>query len=145
MEHKNTPPPKKTIMKKNQVLPSLRFRKEAAKAMLAIVLFVISYAVLLLLATALTLLCLYLGFNVMINNFRFLSIALGIGIMGFGLMIFYFLIKFIFSSHKMDRSHLVEITREQQPRLFAMIDEIVAEVGTQKPKQVYITPEVNAG
>jgi Zn-dependent protease with chaperone function len=131
-------------MKKNQVLPSLRFRKEAAKAMLAIVLFVISYAVLLLLATALTLLCLYLGFNVMINNFRFLSIALGVGIMGFGLLIFYFLIKFIFSSHKMDRSHLVEITREQQPHLFAMIDEIVAEVGTQKPKQVYITPEVNA-
>lgn len=131
-------------MKKNQVLPSLEFRREAVKAVSAIVLFVISYAVLLLMATALTVLCLYLGFNVMTNNFRFFSIALGIGIMGFGLMIFYFLIKFIFSSHKIDRSHLKEITREEHPRLFAMIDEIAAEVGTKKPKQVYITPDVNA-
>jgi Zn-dependent protease with chaperone function len=80
----------------------------------------------------------------MVLGIHYITIITGAGLMFFSALILYFLIKFIFTSQKIDRSHLTEITRDDQPRLFAMIDEIVAEVDTQKPKQVYLTPDVNA-
>ena len=57
----------------------------------------------------------------------------------------FFLIKFLFKSHKVERSHFLEIHKEDEPKLFGMIEEIVQSVGTQFPKKVYLSPDVNAG
>ena len=50
----------------------------------------------------------------------------------------------MFKFHKVDRSHLHEITRKDEPALFSMIDEIVEKVDTSFPKKVYLSSNVNA-
>ena len=74
----------------------------------------------------------------------FLTLMLGGGLVCFGVLILVFLVKFIFKVNKVDRSHLTRITQAEQPDLFKMIDEIVEEVGTDFPKKVYLSSEVNA-
>ncbi|MBO9674488.1 MAG: M48 family metalloprotease [Sphingobacteriaceae bacterium] len=74
----------------------------------------------------------------------FLTIMLGGGLICFGVLILIFLVKFIFKVNKIDRSHLTQVTKTEQPELFKMIDEIVGEVGTDFPKKVYFSSEVNA-
>lgn len=69
---------------------------------------------------------------------------MALGIAGAGLSIIFFLIKFLFKRHKIDRSDFIEIKRHDEPALFKIIDEIVQDVGTKKPKRVYLSHEVNA-
>lgn len=128
----------------NKVTLSGEFKKQATRSISAIFLFVIVYLVLFTLALGLTAACIYAGIQLTINFPRLITILLGIGIASLGLIVIFFLFKFIFASHKMDRSHLVEIKRDQEPRLFQLIDELVKEVGTKFPKKVYLTAEVNA-
>ncbi len=59
-------------------------------------------------------------------------------------MILAFLIKFIFTVNKIDRNHLTELTRKEQPKLFEFITEIVKETNTNFPKKIYLSTEVNA-
>ncbi|MDR6240168.1 M48 family metallopeptidase [Aureibacter tunicatorum] len=72
------------------------------------------------------------------------TIGLGVGLASMGVLVLIFLLKFIFKSHKKDRSHLIEVTKAEEPQLFAMIEEIVLKVGTNFPKKVYLSAEVNA-
>ncbi|MDZ4679757.1 MAG: M48 family metallopeptidase [Saprospiraceae bacterium] len=73
-----------------------------------------------------------------------ITVMLGLGIISMGVLIIIFLLKFIFAKHKVDRSHLIEISRTQEPRLFELIGEIVEEVETNFPKKVYLSADVNA-
>jgi len=74
----------------------------------------------------------------------FFTVMIGIGLASLGVLISYFLIKFLFKKHITDRSDLTEITRNNEPKLFQMIDEIVKEAGTDFPKKVYLAYDVNA-
>lgn len=98
----------------------------------------------LILAVGMTALCVYGGVMLAISFPGFFTIALGIGLASLGVLVLFFLLKFIFKSHKIDRSHLMEINEEDEPKLFKMIDDIVKEVGTNFPKKVYLTSDVNA-
>lgn len=120
------------------------FKKMAKKAIFAIILFIFIYLVLALLATALTVGCIVGGIAIIVTIPSLLGILLGIGLAGLGLFIFIFLFKFIFKSNKVDRSHLVEIYKTDEPKLFRFIEEIVNEAGTDFPKKVYLSAEVNA-
>lgn len=120
------------------------FKKQANKAIAAIVIFIITYLILLALATGLTALCVYSGFALIINNPGLLTIILGMGLASLGVLVLIFLVKFIFTSHKTDRSHLYEIKQEDEPALFRLINDIVEEVGTHFPKKVYLSSDVNA-
>ncbi|WP_443937792.1 M48 family metallopeptidase [Pedobacter sp. MW01-1-1] len=124
--------------------PSEKFQKMAIQAVLAIVLFVLVYLILVALAIGLTILCCFLGISLIVAHPSFITLMLGGGALLFGILIFSFLIKFIFKSTKIDRSHLTEITAEEHPKLFELIRSIVAEVGTKFPKKVYVSSEVNA-
>ena len=96
------------------------------------------------LAVGLTLLCIY-GAGMLIEAFpKFITLALGIGLISLGVLVLFFLLKFIFKSHKVDRSHLTEIKITDEPQLFKLIDEIVIKVGTSFPKKVYLSNDVNA-
>ncbi len=120
------------------------FKKMTLKAIFAIVSFILVYFLLLIGSIGLTVLCVYIGFALISINPMFLTIAFGLGIASSGIFILFFLFKFLFKSHKIDRSDLTEITREDEPLLFQFIDDIVYEVGTDRPKRVYLSPEVNA-
>lgn len=120
------------------------FKKMAKKAIFAIILFILTYLVLGLFATALTIGCIAGGIAIIFMIPSILGILLGLGIAGVGLFIFIFLFKFIFKSNKADRSHLVEIHKRDEPKLFRFIEEIVQEAGTDFPKKVYLSADVNA-
>ena len=122
-----------------------QFKAQTIKAIISIILFLLTYIVMLTLAVALTALCVYGGIMLIISFPRFLTIALGIGLASLGVFVLFFLVKFIFKSHKVDRSHLKEINKADEPQLFKLIEEIVTEVGSSFPKRVYLSYDVNAG
>ncbi|WP_176884870.1 M48 family metallopeptidase [Dyadobacter soli] len=77
-------------------------------------------------------------------KFTGITFGLAIGLFCVGFFVLFFLIKFIFKRHVVDRSGLTEISEKDQPELFAMLHEIVKESQTDFPKKVYLSPEVNA-
>lgn len=131
-------------MSYQEVELSSEFKSKATKSIIAIAFFILVYLVILAGAVGLTLGCIYLGLNVILIYPMFLTIILGIGIISMGVLILAFLLKFILQSKKTDRSHLVEIQRNEEPKLFVVIDEIVKQVGTSSPKKVYLSGDVNA-
>jgi Zn-dependent protease with chaperone function len=131
-------------MIKREIQLSKEFKTQATKAILAINLFALTYLIILLLAVLLTGMCIAGGVSLIVIKPMFITIALGIGLASLGVLILIFLLKFIFKSHKVDRSHLTEINEQQEPDLFKMIREIVQSVGTNFPKKVYLSSDVNA-
>lgn len=131
-------------MKKEEIQLSAAFKTQAAQAIFSIGVFILTYLIILILAVLLTGACILGGGALIIFKPALITIVLGVGMASFGILILIFLIKFIFKSHKTDRSHLIEIKESQQPELFKLIREIVLEVGTNFPKKVYLSSEVNA-
>lgn len=131
-------------MNKKEVQLTAEFKSQATKSILSIALFIFVYLIILTLAVMLTGLCIALGALLVITKPMFITIALGIGLSSLGVLILIFLLKFVFKSHRVDRSNLIEVTEQQEPQLFNMIREIVETVGTTFPKKVYLSSEVNA-
>lgn len=123
---------------------SPEFRKQTLKASLAIIFFICVYLLVLTLAVALTIICGGVGIYIIYHLPKFIIVLLGAGLISFGLLILAFLIKFIFQKHTNDRSHLIQITEDQEPLLFKMLRNLTAKVGTSMPKKVYLSAEVNA-
>lgn len=120
------------------------FRKKGKAAIFSIILFIIVYILLFISAIALTAACVTGGIMLIAAKPMFFTLMIGLGLASFGLLIFYFLIKFLFKKHINDRSFLTEITQKDEPELFAMISEIVKETETDFPKKVYLSYDVNA-
>jgi len=123
---------------------SSNFKKQTTKAISAIIAFIFFYIFLLCLAFVFTIACIYGGIAMIVAKPSIITFGLGIGLAGLGVMIIIFLFKFLFSKHKTDLSNYHEITRQQEPKLFAFIDEIVKTTETKFPKKIYISSEVNA-
>jgi len=123
---------------------SQEFKNQTIRAVLSIILFVIIYLLMLVLAVGLTAFCVYTGVMLIVIKPMIITLALGIGLASLGVLVLFFLLKFIFKSHKVDRSHLTEIKKADEPKLFKMIDDIIKEVGTDFPKKVYLSSDVNA-
>lgn len=120
------------------------FKRRTGQAILAIAVFVLVYFLLVLLGVGFAAACVYFAIELVAHIPRFLTIMLGIGLAALGLFVLMFLFKFLFSSKKADRSHLLKIERHDEPELFEMIDTIVNGVATNPPRNVYLSSEVNA-
>ena len=131
-------------MENQLVHVSENFKKMATRAILSIILFVITYLLLVALAIGLTILCAYWAYQLVMIKPSFLTILAGFGLASVGILVLIFLLKFLFKKHKVDRSHLVEIKEQDQPELFSAIRQIVEDVKTQFPQKVYLSAEVNA-
>lgn len=123
---------------------SNHFKKQARNAILGIIFFIAFYFFLIAAAVALTFFCFYLGKEILSLKVHFFTIVIGLGIASIGVLILIFLIKFLFKNNTTDLSFYKEITREQEPEVFALIDEIILEVETDFPKKVYLSEQVNA-
>jgi Zn-dependent protease with chaperone function len=123
---------------------SANFKKMAAKAILSIALFVITYLFLIAIGVCLTIGLGYAGIMLIILKPMFLTIMVGVGLMSVGVFVLIFLFKFVTQKHTADHSHLIEITAFQEPRFFEVIAEVVGEVKTTFPKKVYLSYEINA-
>lgn len=119
-------------------------QEKASKAYMAIAAFVFFYLLLIGLAIVFAILCVLLAIY-LISQFHNLWVLLGgVGLIGTGILVLVFVLKFIFKNHKVDRSGMVEVKASEHPRLFEMINEIATQLDTPLPLKVYLTPEVNA-
>ncbi len=116
----------------------------AIRSVLSILMFIITYIVLVAIAIGITIVLGYLGFLLLSVKIHFITIMLALALMASGVFTLVFLVKFIFKKHHSDRSNLVRIKKEEHPALFAVIDDVVKEVGTHFPKRVYLSADINA-
>ena len=116
-------------------------KKEVFKAVIAIAAFITIYLFLILLA--LVTLSIYGGILLMINMPRIHRLIVGGGLIGLGIMVLLFLVKFLFSSSKAEDSDSILITPETQPELFQFIYANAEEAKTPKPKKVFLSGDVN--
>lgn len=123
---------------------SSQFKKEAIKALLSILFFILTYFTLISLAIILTVLGGYAGISLIALKPSFITLMIGIGLIGMGILVSFFLIKFIFKRHIVDTSNLVEITQIHEPVLFQFIDRLAIEINVGFPKKVYLSADVNA-
>ncbi|MBF6642022.1 M48 family metalloprotease [Flavobacterium sp. J49] len=123
---------------------SPKFKSQAYKAIFSIVLFIIVYMLLLVLAVGIFVGCGYGAITMIGFKPSFITLMLGIGIIGVGFFILFFMVKFLFAKNKTDYSYLTEINLKDEPELYNMIQELVDEIGTDFPKKIYISPQVNA-
>lgn len=119
-----------------------KFKIQIIKTTLSIIIFIIVYLMMLLLALGITILCIMGGVFLVMDRPVFL--ILGIGIASLGILIMIFLLKFMFVSHKVDRTNLIEITLAEESYLFDIISEIAKEIKTNLPKKVYLSTDTNA-
>lgn len=124
--------------------PSSQFKKEAVKAVFAIVGFILVYLLLFALSLAVVVLCFYLGIAILSAKIAFYTILFSLGIMGCGVMIFVFLVKFLFAESKADNSDSIEISEDEQPVLFQTIHALAEAAGAPRPKKIFLSPDVNA-
>lgn len=114
------------------------------KAIGSILLFIATYFLLICFAIGSTVACAILGYTLFAYYMSGYTAMLALGLVSMGILILIFLVKFIFKKHVTDLTHLTEITRDQEPQLFLMIEEIVSEVKTDFPKKIYLSADVNA-
>lgn len=127
-----------------QVTVSDSFKKMTIKAIGAIILFIVSYFTLAFLGIGFALGCGFVVIKFISYKFNMTVLLLSLGIITMGILVFVFLTKFIFKKNITDRSHLIEISAQQEPLLFDFIQKIVNKVSTDFPKKVYLSSEVNA-
>lgn len=131
-------------MLKNLPPVSNSYKNEVRNAVISIVFFFLIYAVLILISLGLIAFLGYLAFLLITAKVGFLTILIGAGLVGMGIFILIFLLKFMFSHKEYDHTGTYEISRTAEPALFKLIDEVVEEVQTQHPKKVFLSSDVNA-
>lgn len=124
--------------------PKASFKKEVRGVMGNILLFFVVYLLLFILSIALIVVCVYGGVAIIVALPKLITIIAGLGLIGLGIMVFVFLVKFLFAVTRYDRSGIIEISEEEHPKLFAFIRQLTKDTQTPFPKRVYISPEVNA-
>ncbi len=124
--------------------PSAQYKREALKAVLSIIAFIIVYFLLFVLSLGLVALCVYLGVILILVKIHWLTILLGLGLIGCSVMVLVFQVKFLFASSKIDESDSIEITESDHPKLFQSIRSLSERIGTPMPKKVFLSPDVNA-
>jgi Zn-dependent protease with chaperone function len=123
---------------------SKKFKVQAYKAIMSIILFILVYFFLFMLAIGIGIGFGYLAVKFIILHPSLFSLMVGAGTIIASFYIIYFMVKFLFSKNKSDLSHLTEIDIKDEPELFKIIQELVNEIGTDFPKKVYLSPDVNA-
>lgn len=131
-------------MSQTSVAVSKEFKNMTIRAILSIAFFIVIYITLICLSLGITILSGYAGIAIIAAHPAYFTILIGAGLISMGLLVLIFLSKFIFTSHKTDRSHLIEIKKKDEPKLFEFIESIVDDVQTNFPKKIYISPDVNA-
>ncbi|MBL0742015.1 M48 family metalloprotease [Chryseolinea lacunae] len=126
------------------IKPSAAFKKEVSKVLGSILFFIVTYIVLVLAGVLLAVLCGYGGVMLVTVFPRLITFIFGAGLICLGVMVLYFLVKFLFKKNATDRSHLTELKPADQPELFNFVRTLTNETQSPFPKRIYISPEVNA-
>lgn len=131
-------------MKTNTTPVSGNFHLKVLQALGAILFFLITYLLLIAIALGLTAICVAGGLFMILAKPFFLTLAIGGGLMSMGVLVLIFVVKFIFKKYTIHRPDYYQITPEMEPALFDLINSVAERVKTRKPKNVFLSPEVNA-
>jgi len=124
--------------------PSEKFKKQVHSMITGIVAFAFLYMLLIISSIGLAAACGFLGIGLIILRPMLITLAVGLGIVALGIMVFLFLIKFILAKTTENDPLQVEIYERDHPELFAFIRQLTLEVKTDFPKRIYLMPDVNA-
>ncbi len=127
-----------------KLAPSVSFKNQVSKVITTILLFFTIYILLISAAIALAIACFYGGIMMITAIPKLMVIIAGLGLMAVGVSVIFFLVKFVFAVSKNENAGRVEITEEEQPRLFAFIRQLTEETKTPFPKKIFLSPDVNA-
>ncbi len=137
-------PPAPTNVPPKLTEASEAFRAQVGSVIAAIFAFALTYLFLVGLSFALLWLCVKVGMFIIMEVRGFWPLLLGIGLMLMGLMVIFFLLKFLFASAEGSGDNGIEIQESDDPQLFSFIRKVADEVGTHFPKKVFLIPDVNA-
>ncbi|MEL6538988.1 MAG: M48 family metalloprotease [Bacteroidota bacterium] len=124
--------------------PIPELRRSAFVVLSNALFFFICYLLLVCLSLGLVGISLWASIELLSVKVSFYSGVIVFGIMGLSLMVFVLLVKFIFVRPSQADEQKVRIYPKHYPELFSFIHQVAQEVGTKKPKKVFITPDVNA-
>lgn len=124
--------------------PSSSFLAQIKRVVAALVVFGIVYVLLLALIVVLALAMGAVAFALIAELAGAMGIMLGLALLAAGVLLVYFMVKFLFVKKEADRTGFVEIYQHEQPELFDFIKRISEEVGTSFPMHVYLSADVNA-
>lgn len=127
-----------------KMTPSQEFSKQVIKVIAAILLFLLTYIALLAIGAGLAIACCFAGIWIMIDSPHAIVLIIGVGLIALGVSVLFFLVKFIFAVSKDDNPRRIEITEEEQPRLFSFIRRLTADTNTHFPRKIFLSPDVNA-
>ena len=134
-------------MSKKQSYPS-KYRSHAIRTIFSIIFFIIVYLVTLVLSFALVTAIFYSSILLLQllkhNRLGFYIILLFLLIVFIAIILLVFICMFFFRKRTVDRSGWLEINKEQQPKLFELIESISKEIETNFPQKVYIGAGVDA-
>ncbi|HVS97662.1 MAG TPA: M48 family metallopeptidase, partial [Puia sp.] len=123
---------------------SAAFRRQVYKVIGSIVLFMAVYLLLVAAAIALAVVCCWLGIFIITSLHNLLTLVFGLGVIGLGVSVIVFLIKFLFAVAKDEDAGRMRITEREQPRLFAFVRQLAKDTETRTPGNIYLSPDVNA-
>jgi Zn-dependent protease with chaperone function len=137
-------PPSPMSVDETIIRPSKSFKKSIVSVTMSMVLFLAAYILLFTAAVALVFLMAFIGITLVDAIRNFWVTVISIGLVLSSLMLLYFLIKFIFKKPERDYSAMLEVTEEEQPRLFQFLRQLTSETKSPFPKKVYVSADVNA-
>lgn len=126
------------------IKPSPAFTQQVYRAIGAVLLFIVTYVLLFVSVIALATGACLLGYAILSIGQSFMILLCGGAIIIAGLMLIYFVIKFMFKRTPVSFDGMLEVSRTEQPELFNFIDRLTEETGASKPKKIFISSQVNA-
>jgi len=130
---------------KNIIKPSKTFNRQVCLCIAAILLFLVTYLFLLACSLAIAAVFAFIGIKILVGLSSFMGLMAGVAMIFSGLMLIFFVVKFLFKKTKTDHSDAIEINEDEQPQLFAFIRQLTREAMAPFPKHIYISADVNAG
>lgn len=127
-----------------EIRVSSQFKERGRKAITSVAIFIVVYILLLIAALGFVIVCGFVGIGIIGLRVNFLTIGIGGGVIGLGLIVLIFLIKFVFKRTKNDTKGWIELDKKSEPRLFSFLEQTAQDAGSPLPKKVYLSHDVNA-
>lgn len=123
---------------------SAEYRNQAIRALFAILFFIFVYTLTLLLSFLLIILLFVASYALIQSYYNKYLFFLGLTTALVALILLIFLIKFYFRKSTVDRSGWIEINKEEQPKLFELIESIAIQIDIHFPQKVFVASGVDA-
>ena len=120
------------------------YKKMTLRAFGAILLFAFSYLFIIALSVGFVIVCGLVGIYILGAGVNFITGIISLGIVWMGVMVLFYLLKFVFKRNVVDKSNMLELKITEHPRLNELIKQLTTEIKTTFPKKIYISPDINA-